>query len=286
MADSPYIFNVTQADFATRVIEASKRVPVLVDFWAAWCGPCQVLLPVLTRLAEEYQGQFLLAKVNTEEEQALALEHGIRSIPTLELYRHGREVEQIMGAQPEAVFRAALDRYIERESDRLVARAIDLAQAGEDAEAVAVLRAAMESDPANRRAAAALAELLVSLGELDAAAGIVERLPDDTPGIDVPRLRARIRFGQAITGAPELTELERRVEATPTSSEARYQLAARQVVAGQFEAALRNFLELMRRDRAFGDDAGRKGMLAVFDMLGGDHELVGRYRRAMFNALH
>lgn len=286
MADSPYIFNVTQADFAARVLEASKRVPVLVDFWAAWCGPCQVLLPVLTRLAEEYQGQFLLAKVNTEEEQALALEHGIRSIPTLKLYRHGQEVEQIMGAQPEAVFRAALDRYIERESDRLVARAIELAQAGQDAEAVAGLRAAMESDPANRRAAAALAELLVSLGELDAAAGIVERLPDDTPGIDVPRLRARIRFGQAIAGAPGLTELERRVEATPTSSEARYQLAARQVVAGQFEAALRNFLELMRRDRAFGDDAGRKGMLAVFDMLGGDHELVGRYRRAMFNALH
>jgi putative thioredoxin len=286
MADSPYIFNATKADFATRVIEASKRVPVLVDFWAAWCGPCQVLLPVLTRLVDEYQGQFLLAKVNTEEEQALALEHGIRSIPTLKLYRLGKPVEQIMGAQPEAVFRAALDRYIERESDRQVARAIELARAGAGAEAVAVLRGAVESDPANRRAVAALAELLVSLDELDAAAAIVERLPDDTPGVDVPRLRARIRFGRAVEGAPELAELQRRVDATPESSEARYQLAARQVVAGQFEPALRNFLELMRRDRGYGDDVGRKGMLAVFDMLGGDHELVGRYRRAMFNALH
>jgi putative thioredoxin len=286
MNDTPYVFSVTQSDFATKVVEASHRVPVLVDFWAAWCGPCQMIVPVLDKLAAEYQGQLLVAKVNTEEEQALALEHGVRSIPLLKLYRHGQVVEEITGAQPEPVFRAAIDRYVERESDRQLAKAQALAEAGAVAEAIDVLRAAAEADSGNHRVRVALAELLSATGDLDGAEEVVARLPNDIPGVDAAGLKARVRFGRAIQHAPGAEELARRIEASPEDSEARYQLAVRQVVGGDYEAALRNFLELLRRDRSYGEDAARKGMLAVFDMLGVDHELVGRYRRAMFNALH
>jgi len=109
MNHSPYIIIVTAQNFTTEVIEKSRQVPVLVDFWAAWCAPCKMILPVLTKLANEYQGKFILAKVNTDEEQQLASQYGIRSIPTLKLFRHGQVVEDIMGAQSESVLRDMID---------------------------------------------------------------------------------------------------------------------------------------------------------------------------------
>ncbi len=287
MADNHYVIDATAENFAEAVVANSHRVPVMVDFWAAWCGPCKMLLPVVTRLAEEYAGQFILAKVNIDEQQALATQYGVRSVPTVLILRHGEIVDQFMGAQPESAIRPLIDAWIERESDRALATAKGLAQTGKGEEALALLTSWLEREPENSRLLVGQAELLVAQDRFAEAEALMRALPADVGARpEVATLLAQLEFGRSAHGAPSLPELERAVAEDPKNSAARYQLAARHVVAGQFEEALRQLLELVRRDRTFGNDAGRTGMLKVFELLGGKGELVSRYRSQMFNALH
>lgn len=286
MSDSPYIADVTAQDFQTLVLDNSHQVPVLVDFWAPWCGPCRMLTPLLTKLADEYQGKFLLAKVNTEEEQTLAAQFGIRSIPTMMLFKNGEVVNQILGALPEAEIRAMLDRYIERESDRVREAAAQAVREGDSDRALALLRQAAESDPANPRVQFDLLSLWMEQGHLEEAEGLLDRLKRefrDDPRL--PELTAKLQFAQIVKDAPDAAALEKTIQENPADCGARYRLGARKVLSGDYETALNQFLEVLRRDRKFEDDAGRKGILAVFDLLGGQGELVNRYRRLMAGAI-
>lgn len=143
MAEHPYLYAVTEADFAARVVAASQEVPVLVDFWAGWCAPCRLLLPVLEKLATEYDGKLRVAKVNADEQPVLVQQFGVRSLPTVLVFRHGRVVEQFMGAQPESAIRQIIERHIEKPSDRLRTEAQQALKAGQAAQAVALLREAV-----------------------------------------------------------------------------------------------------------------------------------------------
>lgn len=287
MADSPFVVTVTARTFQSAVIDGSFDRPVLVDFWADWCAPCRSLMPILARLAEAYGGRFILAKVNTEEEQALAAQLGIRNLPTVQLFRDGRPVDQFMGALPESQVREFLERHLPRASDDLLDQARGALAAGDLKTATALIERARTEDPGNARAALAQAELAAARGDLETALALVERLPIELAhDPDANALRGQLRFAQVLSGAPPAAELERRLAADPADSEARYQLAAHRVLAGDFESALEQLLALMKRDRAYRDDAGRKGMLAVFDLLGGQGDLVARYRARMAAALY
>ena len=285
MANTPYIVDVTRENYA-QVMEASFQVPVLVDFWASWCQPCLALMPILARLAEEYDGKFLLGKLNTEEEQEIAAQFGIRSIPNVKLFRNGQPVDEFMGALPEGAVREFLDRHIPRESDATVSQARQHLQAGDAGGAIGILEEARRADPENQRITLLLAEAQAAAGDVTAAEAMLDELPADTQSKpEVAALRNHLFFEREVAGLPAAAELEARLEADEGDHEARYQLALRKVARRDYETAMDLLLELMKKDRSFGDDAGRRSLLKIFELLGDDPR-VSRYRSRMANLLY
>ncbi len=285
MADSPYIKEVNTENFAEVVTQGSMQQPVLVDFWADWCAPCRSLMPVLSKLAEEYNGKFILAKVNSDENQQLAQQFGVRSLPTVKLFKHGAPVDEFMGALPESQVREFLERHIERESDRMIAAAEAAAAAGDNDQALALLRQANEIDPGRPTVITALARLLKEQGELEQAEALLQSLPlADRDSHEVAAMLAELEFARA--GSDIATsDLEAKLEADPNDIETRYQLALKLLAEKQYEPAMQQLLAVMQQDRAFQDDAARKTLLKALDMLG-DDPLVTEYRRKMFNLLY
>ncbi|HEX7044154.1 MAG TPA: thioredoxin [Burkholderiales bacterium] len=288
---SPHIADVSRTDFAARVIEQSHKVPVLVDFWAPWCGPCRMLTPVLERLAEEYAGRFFLAKVNTDVEQELALQFHIRGIPAVKLFRNGRVVGEFVGVQPEPVVRDLIERFLPTEADIAVERADALAGAGRRTEALALLREAVAKEAANDRAKLALARLLLEEADerkeaLDESERVLESLSIRAAGeAEVDNVRLRLSLHRIAAEAPPRAALEQAVAADPGDVRARYRLAARLALAGEYEPAMQQLLEIVRRDRKFEDDAGRKTLVGLFRLLGNQNPLVTRYRTLLSSAL-
>jgi len=285
MADSSFIIDVTRENYQ-QLMEASFKVPVLLDFWASWCQPCQVLMPILARLAEDYQGKFLLGKLNTEEEQEIAAQFGIRSIPTVKLFRDGQPVDEFMGALPEQAIRTFLERHVTRESDTTVEQARDRLAAGDADGAINLLNEARESDPDNPRVTLTLAEAQAAAGDTAAAEAALDSLPaDEQDKPEVATLRSQLFFEGQVADAPATTELEAMLAADSDDTQALFQLALRKVVDHDYETAMELLLRLMQKDRSFGDDAGRRGLLKVFDLLGDDPR-VNRYRSRMASLLY
>ena len=282
-----YSFDVSEENFSQYVLENSRQVPVLVDFWAPWCGPCQTLMPLLSALAQEYAGAFLLAKVNIDEQPALATQFGVRSVPTVKLIRHGEAVDEFLGALPESQIRAFIEQYVERESDRQMPAILEGFAAGQHEQALTQLQQLRQLEPDNLQLLLCESEFLTRLQRYDEAKALLDGLPaNQAVDEEVMAAKSRLQLSMAAEGAPAEVELLKQLEADPNQHQARLQLAHRYSGEGRFDAALEQYLELLKRAPQFEDGAARKGMLMVFELLGGQGELVSRYRRQMFTALH
>ncbi|MCB1865388.1 MAG: tetratricopeptide repeat protein [Chromatiales bacterium] len=286
MANSPHIYEVTEATFDAEVIARSHEVPVLVDFWADWCAPCRMLMPVLQAVVDSHAGQVVLAKVDTDKEQRLAGTHRVRGLPTVRLYKDGKVVEEFTGAQPESVVRAMVERHLARPGDPLRHEARSALAAGNAEHAVQYLTEALSLDPDNGEIQVELAEALAQQGDLDAAQERLDALPLQIAETEpARRLRATLMFARA-AGTGGDADIAAMLAADPNDSEALYRRAAQSVVRGEYPEALEDLLSVLRNDRGFRDGAAREGMLAVFEILGPQHELAAQFRRRMAAALN
>lgn len=246
-----------------------------------------MLMPVLARLADEYQGKFFLAKVDTDREQELAARYGVRSLPTVKLFKNGEVVEEFLGAQPERTVRDLIDRHAPRPSDALVAEAQLALTHGQSDQAVNMLARAVEMDPANDRAKLKLAELHLQFGRWEEGERLLGSLSRESKADPLATaLFAKLEFARIAASAPTPPDLERTVAANPENHEALYQLSAHKVLQGDFESALDLLLRIVRRDRRFRDDAARKAMLSIFNLLGGKGDTVKKYRTLLSMALN
>lgn len=287
MARSVFMADVTLATFETEVIERSHDQPVLVDFWAAWCGPCRALMPILARLADEYQGRFFLAKVNSDEQQDLAGRYGVRSLPTVKLFRAGAVVGEFLGVQPERSIRALLDRNLPRPSDADLQRGLDAEAAGDIDNAIRILQEAHSADATNDRITVHLGRLLLEHGrgvEGEAVLGRLSAAGRADP--EIGPILTRLEFVRIVADAPPVSAIEQRVQEQPDDMQARYWLGARYWLAGRHEAALEQWLTMVRTNRTFGNDAGRRALLSAFTLLSNDGDLVRKYRNLLSLALN
>ena len=291
MSESPYIVEVTRENFEAVILQGSMQTPILIDFWADWCQPCQMLMPVLAKLADEYQGAFILAKINTDAEQEIAAQLGIRSLPTVKLIINGAAVDEFSGALPEGEVRAFLDKHISAgpaapdPSQDPVEMAKVLQMQGQTEAALSVLREAQAADPENGDIAIALGQACVAEGNYDDARQCLSILNEEDakkPGAGM--LRGMLSLTDANDGERDEATVLKQLEDDANNSDAMFQLGIKQALRGDFETGVETLMALMQKDRAFGDDAARKTLVSIFDAMGDDPR-VGPLRRRMTSLL-
>jgi putative thioredoxin len=276
------------AGFMVDVIEASQDTPVIVDFWAPWCGPCKQLTPALERLVKQYAGKVRLVKINVDENQDLAQQFRVQSIPAVYGFKAGRPVDGFMGALPES----QLKQFIERLTggggsplDEALAEADALAKDGQNEEALMIYQEVLAQDPVHVKALAGALRAYVALGQDDTAREVMGRLPaqiKNAPDIQGVQAALDLKAATANTGdAAERAALEAKVAADPKDMQARLDLAMARFGAGEREKAVEDLLAMVKADRAWNEQAARKQLVKFFEAFGPADPLTVSGRRRL-----
>ena len=276
----------TQSNFEAEVIQASMTTPVLVDFWAPWCGPCRTLMPTLERVVDSHNGALKLAKVNTDEEPALSQMFGIRSLPTVVLFKDGKPVDGFMGAQPEGAIRAFLAKHLTKQAQAVLEQDPDAADTitPDLEERIALAQEKMTAEPEKEEHKVQLADLLAQAGDADSARELLAGLAALAESDSAKRVQIRLDFLEIAERAPSAIDLQDAIAKDAKNLTARHQLGARFLNAGQTTAALDQFLTILRTDRKFEADLGRRSMLDAFRVID-DTEIIADYRRKLSAAV-
>ena len=269
------------------VIDGSFKQPVLVDFWADWCEPCKTVMPVLAKLVDEYAGKFILAKVDTEKEQELAAHFGIKSLPTMKLIVNGQIVAERSGALPEGEIREFIKPFITSESDKIMLAAMSAHEQNRFADALELMNQALAKDPSNSDLKINIARVIFTQDDKVGSLALLDSLSDDDKNKpDAVKLRAEIKMSDQLENTPDLDQIEQRLVDNPNDCEALLHKSHHLSANGDHELAMDCLIKIILVDRQFEDDAGHKGLLAMFDMLGGENTSVQKYRRKLFTLLH
>jgi putative thioredoxin len=290
MSACPYIFDISgPASFEQLVIENSFHKPVLVDFWAEWCAPCKALMPLLAKITEEYRGELLLAKVNCDIEQDIVARFGIRSLPTVVLFKNGQPVDGFTGAQPESAIRTLLKPHVAEpapEAADPMESAQELFNNGRLADAEVILKNILSENNEHAAALILYARCLAERGELGEAETLLNAVKGDEHKQALAGARAQLTFLRQVAQLPEAAVLKSRLAQNAEDDEAAYQLAIHQLARQQYEPALEALLRLFVRNRSYAEGLPHKTLLQVFDLLGTGHPLVTQYRRRLYQAIY
>ena len=301
-APADVIIDGTEATFAQDVIEASMQQPVIVDFWAEWCGPCKTLGPVIEKVVTAAAGAVKLVKIDTESNQQLAMQMRIQSIPTVYAFYQGQPVDGFMGALPESQVQAFVDKLIaaaggaaagaaggdgagagaEASAEDVLERADTALAAGQNEQARDLYRAVLEQDQTNVKAYTGFARAMLAEGRLAEVQSLMEQVPEELLAQpEIISLAGMIGLAEQAASLPDTATLQAAVDANADDHSARHTLAQALLGRGQPEAGADHLLEIMRRDREWNDDGARQALLALFDALGQSAPLTVAYRKKL-----
>lgn len=288
MSEIPFVIDIDSPEsFQENVIDKSLELPVLVDFWAEWCQPCQVLVPLLTDITQQYNGAFVLAKVNSDANQEIAMQCGVKNLPTVMIFKGGEAVDSFTGALPEGEIKIFIDKYASNPNDDVVSQALILLEHEDSDQALIQLKQLNQQYPENFKIHLIIAQFYLQTKQYQLCEDLLIALPQNIQMENATKsLKSQLEVAQVAANAPDLEELQNQIKAKPDNLDLQLQLANIHMAGKNYTLALEVLFSVFKKDTNYNDAIAKTNIFKVFDILGVSNPLVRQYRNKLFSYLN